>query len=321
MKFFDYQVNHTSTTNIFPKFENFIFLKLSTDIYIRYMLKFQIIDYELDMGFIFEEKTKFRGYSYVGYDNQINLVDKRPGGNGKLGMFDIILDPTKKVFSRSYVKLQTVAANIGGVAKFFLLLGEFVSTFYLQSLFNLELCNSFFNYTDKNGKSNDESKDKLNSDVLCLYKSNKIKMIDEKDASVLINLTSKSKINFSSIEKKNFLNVERKKDVVEMDVRPTVENNYVQTIEKSNLKIKLDKESLFDKSKSEITYDELNQSFFNILLCPTKKFKKSKEMAFNLLSYEKLIHNVIELSELKDYIINDLSLKYSGNCKLDYIDS
>ncbi len=37
----------------------------------------------------------------------------------------------------------------------------------------------------------------------------------------------------------------------------------------------------------------LTQSFLQLLFCPTNLFKKSKSKAYNLLSYDKLLHNVV----------------------------
>ncbi len=64
--------------------------------------------------------------------------------------------------------------------------------------------------------------------------------------------------------------------------------------------------------------ERITQSFFELVLCPNKLFKESKKKVSNLLSYDRMIENVVEFSELKDFIINDKNLKYIGNCKLNY---
>ena len=97
------------------------------------------------------------------------------------------------------------------------------------------------------------------------------------------------------------------------------ENNYVEVNDKSDANISKT-ESMFNplsKGKTQL----LSQSLFQLLFCPSIEFKRLKSKAFNLLSYDKLIHNVVELSELKDYLINEMELVYSGNCKLNYFET
>jgi hypothetical protein len=317
VRFFDNQLNHTSTSNIFTKMQNDVYLKLSTQIYVRYMMKFQIIDYNLDLGFIFEDINRHKSYMYVGYDTQINLVNKGKVGDPKYGMFDINLDPNRKLYNRSYVKLQTVAANIGGVAKFFLMIGEVVSFLYLRNLFFLDLCNSFFNYSNLSQDKTKHCSQKISS-AFALYKEKKKNLIDEQKEVSVINCTSKTKFCFVSesnnLKSENKLKVEENINIQNEGVKT---NNYMESHEKSNARIKLglENQNIFVESKGSLA-----QSFWQIVFCPSKLFKASKIKAYNLLSYERIIHSVVELSELKDYLINDNSVKYIGNCKLSFDD-
>ena len=323
VKFFDHQINHTSSDNLFPVFDNFLYLKVSTDIFLRYLLKYQVIDYNLDTGFIFEDVTKKRSYLYSGYDSQVALVNKKPTGFPKYAQVDIVLDPNKKSFNRSYVKLQTVTANIGGVAKFFLMIGEIVAFIYLRNIYFLDLCNSFFNYGEIDLKANQSNNIKSTgpnkSNSFLAYKDSKIKLKEKNEEVSLLNTTSNPMILFSIDH--SIVGLSKKPEVNNKENTLPKENNYLELNNKSNAMINNKTGSYFRSQIGESKEIKLKQSFFELLFCPTKLFLKSKDKAYNLLSYEKLIHNVVELSELKDFMINEMNLKYSGNCKLNYYDN
>ncbi len=146
-------------------------------------------------------------------------------------------------------------------------------------------------------------------------------MFNEKQEISEINSTSNSELCFV-VENNRIPIIDNKLKVEDnVNIRDDIQkNNYLDPIDNSNFKIKIDKESLNNSIFKE-SYDSLTQSFWQIIFCPNKHFNASKEKALNLLSYEKMIHNVVELCELKDYIINESSLKYIGNCKLNYQDS
>lgn len=310
LKFIDHQINHTSTDNIFPFFENFMFFKISSDIFLRYQLKYQVIHYNLDMSFIFEQVTQINSYLYNGYDTQVDLVNKEKIGFPKYSQVDIILDPNKKTFNRSYVKLQTLAANIGDAAKFFLLFGEMISYIYLRKIYLINLCNSLINYSTKS-----EAQSKLNIEKtsnFLMYKSSRVN--DKVKNLSIFNNTSNPVICFSNESTTSHIS----KPINNNGELKQVQN-YVVDQNKSNTKINQNN-NLFEIENS-VKNQELSQSFIRLVFWPTKEFNKSVEIAYNMMSYEKLLQNIVELSELKVYIINSMNLKYSGNCKLNYIDN
>ena len=108
--------------------------------------------------------------------------------------------------------MQTVTANIGGIAKFFLMIGEIVSFMYLQNIYLLDLCNSFFNYSSSNLKDNQQINTKK-SNVFLAYKERKSRCHDlHQEASLLIP-TSTHSLKFS-IETSNSPHDKNKKDEI-----------------------------------------------------------------------------------------------------------
>lgn len=305
LEFYDHQINHSSIDNVFPVFQNYISLKLSTEIFLRYLLEYQIIDYNIDFGFVFEDISSYRSYFYKSYSTQVDIVNKKNTGYPKYAHIDIVLDSYKKTYNRSYIKLQTVGANIGGAAKLFMLIGQTISFLYLNNLYFLELCNNLFTYSSGETESATQFNSTNKSPCFQYYKSR----INERTQSLLINPSTKG-FAFSVLkspilyEKKESIIINR--EVTEVLKTQLNTNNYFKDSVAPIIKVKSSASSDFAERRI------LSQSLIQMLFFTSKEFKKAKELAYNVLSYEKLIHCVIELCELKDYLISEMGLKYSG---------
>lgn len=82
-------------------------------------MKFRPIYYNTDNGYFIENIKKSSFYIYIGYDMQISTVDLKED-LPKIGQVNFVLDDFSTTYNRSYIKLQEVMANIGGVMKFLL---------------------------------------------------------------------------------------------------------------------------------------------------------------------------------------------------------
>ncbi len=122
-----------------------------------------------DSGYLFEDNNnlKFSVYDYF----QSNIVHKH--SNNFLS-FTIRLSSKSEVYERSYIKIQTIFSNFGGMLKIILLFGEYSIYFIRMTLYKNYIL-EFFNM--------DESEIRL-------------KKVREKYTNIRKHLSSISKINF-----------------------------------------------------------------------------------------------------------------------------
>lgn len=91
----------------------------------------RIVDYTTDSGFLLESKSTKHGIL-------ISRLESDSLFNEKLGpILDIMLtlDNIKQNYNRSYIKIQTVAANIGGMIKFLTVILSFINSKWGEIMF------------------------------------------------------------------------------------------------------------------------------------------------------------------------------------------
>lgn len=107
------------------------FMRVSTFNYRNDVIFSRLVDYITDSGFILEDKSSVQG-------TVISRIESDSLYNEKLGpILDIMLtlDAIKQTYMRSYIKIQAVAANIGGIIKFFTLILSFVNRKWGEVMF------------------------------------------------------------------------------------------------------------------------------------------------------------------------------------------
>ena len=276
--FFDYNVDHDSTDNIFVRFQSSMFLKLSTEIYTRYQLKFQPINYYIDTGYIFEDETLHTGFKFNGMDFQVDQVIKSLP-SPKIGHLDLVLDTEIKTFRRSYIKLQAVAANIGGIGKFLLISGQLLMHLISKSMF----LQSFFN---KVSFAEDKEVDLLRT-------SNNFKHLD---TNVMKNSIQRSDKQF------NFHKLLYHTSKNNLNAVCLNENN-------KHVNFNLINRNIIDL----LTSNKFKFTLRDYFGCLSKKSKLVERKVNDLLSYEKLISTIIELVDFKNYYTEKDNLLYFGD--------
>ena len=294
LTFWDRSINHSSTDNIFPYQVNSLTLRISTDLFSRYQLKFKPIFYNLDLGFIFENIIKDEAYSYTGYDMQIALISKDIV-SPKIGQIDIVLDNFTTTYNRSFIKLQEVSANIGGIAKFFYLCGQLIIFLYNE--------NNFYN-------------------LLAL------KLLNNNNKENFQNLIEESELNF-----KNNLKIDADYRLTNEDLISNIFNCTIhqgltfvkKSINISNLNLNNQnsgetKFKILKKKFNELNTELISKNSSNFILnyfYPSKVMKKKKKMINSILSYDNLVSSLIELLQFKDFLVSENQLIYFGNQKFD----
>jgi hypothetical protein len=137
--YLDYLIDNKNTNYPGQPYLNTLVLGASNTIYKMFDLKFRKISYETDFGFVFQD---IRKEEYFTVETPFISVDNRPTGS-RPGNFIFLRLSTSKIIStytRSFLKIQDLLANIGGVIKgvlFVAVLFEnfFIQKFYLKNLF------------------------------------------------------------------------------------------------------------------------------------------------------------------------------------------
>ena len=225
-----------------------------------------------DSGYFFEDNNnlKFSVYDYF----QSNIVHKY--SNNFLS-FTIRLSSKREVYERSYIKLQTIFSNFGGMLKIILLFGEYSIYFIRMTLYKNYIL-EFFNM--------DESEIRL-------------KKVKEKILNTKKKLNSQNKPNLNSFrDSKNDNNsfILMSKSILTNKEKSSPKLNVIDDKKKKVNQYKLfpnyQNENL-DKYKfvSKNTFNERNDRLNNYFLNPTFELEKRKSFFHNQNSNNKSISN------------------------------
>ena len=162
---------------------------------------FKLIEYMSDDGLILENETNYKGFAVSGYDSDSFY---NPEG---LEIVRILFtnDRMKIKYQRTYLKLQKVAADIGGIVKFFSLILFFIGNQYASLKFldfaTLEFIKNIKTSTDFIPPESSSLKIFENKEN---QNQNELKIVD-KISSINENIDKiKYEINSKSIELTNF---------------------------------------------------------------------------------------------------------------------
>lgn len=99
------------------------------------ILYFTPISYATDNGFILEDKSLIEGFEITQTQTDSQYVSAQNLNDSYMLKIKITLENQKILFLRGYIKIQTIAANIGGLAKFLILVLGFVNNRYNHTFF------------------------------------------------------------------------------------------------------------------------------------------------------------------------------------------
>jgi hypothetical protein len=126
----------------------------SSSIFKRYFTKLTNVIYETDFGQVFEDKNKDNGYIYGNYDLNVDLKVGAVANPSALGQITISCDNKTLLYNRSYTKLQTVMANVGGTLKFLQTLISLLAYNLTKKRYFEEIINLVYYYKTSKSESN-----------------------------------------------------------------------------------------------------------------------------------------------------------------------
>ena len=207
-----------------------LYKEFSIKYYENIVLYFKLVEVITDSGYFFDEKKSVYFPSYDYYQNDLDI-------NDLINFLTITIRVSSKreIHKRSYIKVQTIFSNVGGMLKIILLIGEY-SVYFIRMLLYKNYILEFFNL--------DESEIRL-KEIRAIYKlsgnyttksnfESIFPMVSNMEMNTSFNLLNQNKNNFQFQKKiKNDENspafntsVEaNNKDNVEHGISPK-ENNF-----------------------------------------------------------------------------------------------
>jgi len=108
------------------------------------------IEVQSEVGWLMENIETIKSFELQNQNKIINLMNSNlniNNRNDKLIKFILNLSNDIHIVKRLYIKVQTIAANLGGIIKFLLLLGELIVYYFSKIEFKEFLVNIFFDET------------------------------------------------------------------------------------------------------------------------------------------------------------------------------
>lgn len=267
-------------TNPEQFFANMFTIPITNTVYKRQYIYFKNIDFVSDYGLLFEDKHKVSTYQLDSMYADLYFTNDAAFSDSTVAEMTVSIKNIKDVYSRSYYKLQNLAADLGGVLKVILMIFIFLNMWISEPILNNKIFDSLFVFPLPESKSKNKSK---NHDIFKLEVTEKAKgNIYKFTTTERINVTSK---NLISKKSNNDLNLKTTKNLRNLQTFNKIENTKLQNMISKKIKIR----------------------YRNIIFCCFRSQEKSKKLNFvnnvinNLLDVRNLLKSLNESNILHKY--------------------
>ena len=257
----DYTIVPRNYKSPFHPYGKNLYSSFSINFFNDIFLYLKSIEILTDSGYFFEKKKKIK---FSVYDYIFPNIDHRIS-NDFLSL-TIRLSSKREVYERSYIKLQTIFSNVGGMLKMILIFGEY-SIYFIRIVLYKNYILEFFNM--------DESEIRLKKvrqqlSNMRKYLSSQSKIIVHNSSGVSINNNSFNHINnsYANINTNNMNNVNKNYNIN----KSIISNNNNNEDENNNRKI-----NDFEKKEKIMS----NKYLLSPCLTPNCKINNSQRKNFN----------------------------------------
>ena len=293
---FDYIDHVTKTNDYLNPFQAFVtsyYTKLDATISQSIDVYFGLNQLFSDNGWIFEEVMSYEKFSFIKF-REILSVNPVPGRVMRL--YVNVSNNRSKVF-RYYMKVQELAAIIGGIIKVCTVVAFAIVLFFTKYNFDEMLINLYFNIDE-------------------------INKTDQKDKFIIPTIANKT-LNLINIMNRNETNVNAKGS--KKNNKVDKKSSLVAKIKNKVNKLKVNDENVLSDQKREYIKEKgFNLSYLDILcitICPCRAYYKGKKYQLenlleNLRSYtdfSEIVNQVIGFKYMKDQIFTYNSFDITGN--------
>ena len=143
MFFLDHFVDIYNYSSPIQTFSNSLYSMVTPDFYKSLHVYYNGVTVNTDRGVLFDrykEETSFK-YEKMNFD----LIGNKD--NGDLIEFILISSFTEEIYNRSYIKIQDLFSNVGGILSGMSLAGIIILSFFEQKRYEIELIKSLFHFT------------------------------------------------------------------------------------------------------------------------------------------------------------------------------
>lgn len=143
INYIDYSIDNYNVSSPKRSYMNGIPLSTSPTLSKKYTIKYREINYETDLGFIFQDLNKQSFHMVETFNEQVAQFP----GSYELAQFIITNSIIKGTYKRRYLKIQDLLANIGGVIKGIFVVSYLLENYLVRHVVTLNIIKKIF-YVD-----------------------------------------------------------------------------------------------------------------------------------------------------------------------------
>jgi hypothetical protein len=158
-------IDHNNIEVPYSSVLSFYSLNVDPKLNKRYPFYLRQIKYQSDLGYVFQDVKELTFYSYDYSSTEIFLKSTSINQRTNFGIVSIRNSDYVSIYQRSFVKLQALVANFGGLIKVIMIANKILVFFFTRRMPLLELANDFkfsseeFSEIEKNFNKNNEISD------------------------------------------------------------------------------------------------------------------------------------------------------------------
>ena len=303
----DYEINHFNFSYPIKQINTLYSLQFHSKFYKIYEFKYSLINYSTDNGFLFRNN---KNYS-INYVDEVSLDFSDLSENSRIGLIKLISNGKNQKFSRKYLKVQDIIADIGALIRIIKIIIQLITCFFTRKIYLQELVNSIMFKSNLKKKKNGNIEKKYSKTFLNLNKE----FINPSEIQ-LRDLDDKHSLNFINNIKGKTVILNRK---ITNDVKKT-ENiiNNSQFIPSIETKYKIG--NLYHKIIQNNRFSNIKLKWYNYFtpnfIIKTNKniiiLEKCKEEIYKNISIEK-IYSLTENNK-EEFLIAVYNEIFNNNC-------
>ncbi len=257
------------------------------------------------------------------YSKQLHVTD--PGY--PFVQVDILVTNKNVYVKRTYDKLQNVFANIGGIIKSLMLVGQILVIIYNNKVMQLDMVNSFYDFSDFNDhpkQINVNTKNKLSKNFYANFTNNVSRTVNQKDITVNNNSLNNKGLELSQLSPGTIRIFRNNNNLSNIDNEMILENTNRKDIKELTEEYKKFNSSLTSKSMTQLLYTPAE--VLKLALCPGKFMKPKLLMTSKILSssydYVKavldlasMVKTTHELTLVKTLLLNENQMEFADHTK------
>jgi hypothetical protein len=144
--YLDYEVDHYNYEQPIQRYLRSETFPINWDLHARYFYSFSSLSYDTDIGAVFVNKRQQATYKFKKIEQTVQIrhgSSLYPGVT--IGTVTFVRQPSGDQFYRSYPKLQTLLARIGGSIQGIMLISKAFCYIFTKNLFLIDMINLNFN--------------------------------------------------------------------------------------------------------------------------------------------------------------------------------